>query len=137
MIIGIGCDLAEVSRIKRALGMKGFAARVFTRREQDYCMARGAQAYASFAARFAAKEAFVKAIGTGLRGGRLTEIEVINDALGRPQLVLYGYFKDYAKGQLVLYGYFKDYAKGLGTEKIHLTLSHTKELAMAQVILEG
>mgnify|MGYP001065476079 CR=1 FL=1 len=118
MIIGIGCDLAEVSRIKRALGMKGFAARVFTQREQDYCMARGAQAYASFAARFAAKEAFVKAIGTGL-----TEIEVINDALGRPQLVLYGYFKDYAKG--------------LGTEKIHLTLSHTKELAMAQVILEG
>ena len=119
MIIGIGCDLAEVSRIKRALGMKGFAARVFTQREQDYCQARGAQAYASFAARFAAKEAFVKAIGTGLRGGRLTEIEVINDALG------------------VLYGYFKDYAKGLGTEKIHLTLSHTKELAMAQVILEG
>ena len=113
MIIGIGCDLAEVSRIKRALGMKGFAARVFTQREQDYCQARGAQAYASFAARFAAKEAFVKALGTGLRGGRLTEIEVI------------------------LYGYFKDYAKGLGTEKIHLTLSHTKELAMAQVILEG
>ena len=88
MIIGIGCDLAEVSRIKRALGMKGFAARVFTQREQDYCQARGAQAYASFAARFAAKEAFVKALGTGLRGGRLTEIEVINDALGRPQLVL-------------------------------------------------
>ena len=115
MIIGIGCDLAEVSRIQRALGMKGFAARVFTQCEQDYCMARGAQAYASFAARFAAKEAFVKAVGTGLRGGRLTEIEV----------------------QLVLYGYFKDYAKGLGTEKIHLTLSHTKELAMAQVILEG
>lgn len=123
MIIGIGCDLAEVSRIKRALGIKGFAARVFTQREQDYCQARGAQAYASFAARFAAKEAFVKAVGTGLRGGRLTEIEVINDALGRPQLVLYGCFKDYAKG--------------LGTEKIHLTLSHTKELAMAQVILEG
>ena len=44
MIIGIGCDLAEVSRIKRALGMKGFAARVFTQREQDYCMARGVQA---------------------------------------------------------------------------------------------
>lgn len=65
MIIGIGCDLAEVSRIKRALGMKGFAARVFTQREQDYCQARGAQAYASFAARFAAKEAFVKAVGTG------------------------------------------------------------------------
>lgn len=69
MIIGIGCDLAEVSRIKRALGMKGFAARVFTRREQDYCQARGAQAYASFAARFAAKEAFVKLLARGCAAG--------------------------------------------------------------------
>ena len=76
MIIGIGCDLAEVSRIKRALGMKGFAARVFTQHEQDYCMARGAQAYASFAARFAAKEAFVKAVGTGLRGGRALPVMI-------------------------------------------------------------
>ena len=55
-------------------------------------------------------------------GGRLTEIEVINDDMGRPQLALHGYFKD---------------AAGLGAERLHLTLSHTKELAMAQVILEG
>lgn len=123
MIIGIGCDLAEVKRIKKALELKGFAARVFTEREQQYCHARGVQAYASFAARFAAKEAFVKAIGTGLRGGRLTEIEVINDELGKPQLVVSGYFKDYAAG--------------LGVQKIHLSLSHTGELAMAQVVLEG
>lgn len=123
MVIGIGCDLAEVNRIKKALGQSGFAARVFTEREQACCNGRGVQAYQSYAARFAAKEAFVKAIGTGLRGGRLTEIEVINDDLGRPQLVLHGYFKDYAAG--------------LGAERIHLTLSHTKELAMAQVILEG
>ncbi len=123
MIIGIGCDLAEVNRIKRALGFKGFAGRVFTEREQGYCRARGVQAYASFAARFAAKEAFVKALGTGLRGGRLTEIEVVNDGLGRPQLVLHGYFKEYAGG--------------LGVQKIHLTLSHTRELAMAQIVLEG
>lgn len=123
MVIGIGCDLAEVNRIKKALSQSGFAARVFTEREQAYCNGRGVQAHQSYAARFAAKEAFVKAIGTGLRGGRLTEIEVINDDLGRPQLVLHGYFKDYAAG--------------LGAERIHLTLSHTKELAMAQVILEG
>lgn len=123
MIIGIGCDLAEVNRIYKALGLKGFAARVFTEREQAYCNGRGVQAYQSFAARFAAKEAFLKAIGTGLRGGRLTEIEVINDDLGRPQLVLHGYFKNYAAS--------------LGVERMHLTLSHTKELAMAQVILEG
>mgnify|MGYP005801875131 CR=1 FL=1 len=94
MIIGIGCDLAEVSRIKRALGMKGFAARVFTQREQDYCMARGAQAYASFAARFSSYEAFVKAVGTGLRRGRLTGYEFINDPLGSTQLVLSGFFNN-------------------------------------------
>lgn len=123
MIIGIGCDLAEVKRIKRALGFKGFAGRVFTEQEQAYCNARGVQATQSYAARFAAKEAFVKALGTGLRGGRLTEIEVVNDSLGRPQLVLHGYFKEYAAG--------------LGAERLHLTLSHTADLAMAQVILEG
>ena len=123
MIIGIGCDLAEVNRIQKALGQAGFAARVFTQREQDYCNSRGVQSAQSYAARFAAKEAFLKAIGTGLRGGRLTEIEVINDYMGRPQLALHGYFKDFAAG--------------LGAERLHLTLSHTKELAMAQVILEG
>lgn len=123
MIIGIGCDLAEVNRIQKALGQAGFAARVFTRREQDYCNSRGVQSTQSYAARFAAKEAFLKAIGTGLRGGRLTEIEVVNDDMGRPQLALHGYFKDFAAG--------------LGAERLHLTLSHTKELAMAQVILEG
>ena len=123
MIIGIGCDLAEVNRIQKALGQAGFAARVFTQREQDYCNSRGVQSAQSYAARFAAKEAFLKAIGTGLRGGCLTEIEVINDDMGRPQLALHGYFKDFAAG--------------LGAERLHLTLSHTKELAMAQVILEG
>ena len=123
MIIGIGCDLAEVNRIQKALGQAGFAARVFTQREQDYCNSRGVQSAQSYAARFAAKEAFLKAIGTGLRGGRLTEIEVINDDMDRPQLALHGYFKDFAAG--------------LGAERLHLTLSHTKELAMAQVILEG
>lgn len=123
MIIGIGCDLAEVNRIQKALGQAGFAARVFTQCEQDYCNSRGVQSAQSYAARFAAKEAFLKAIGTGLRGGRLTEIEVVNDDMGRPQLALYGYFKDFAAG--------------MGAERLHLTLSHTKELAMAQVILEG
>lgn len=123
MIIGIGCDLAEVNRIQKALGQAGFAARVFTQREQDYCNGRGVQSAQSYAARFAAKEAFLKAIGTGLRGGRLTEIEVVNDDMGRPQLALHGYFKDFAAG--------------LGAERLHLTISHTKELAMAQVILEG
>lgn len=123
MVIGIGCDLAEVNRLEKALGRGGFAARVFTPGEIAYCRARGAQAYASFAARFAAKEAFVKALGTGLRGGRLTEIEVVNDELGRPQLVLHGYFKNFAAA--------------LGVTKTHISLSHTAQLAMAQVVLEG
>ena len=129
MILGVGSDLANISRIEETISIFGerFLKRSFAPVEFAEIKKRQAisnKEYAcTLAKRFAAKEAFVKAVGTGLRGGRLTEIEVINDALGRPQLVLYGYFKDYAKG--------------LGTEKIHLTLSHTKELAMAQVILEG
>ena len=124
MIFGIGTDLCAADRMAAKLQKPAFVQRIFSPAEQALLNERGGTHRAeTAAANFAAKEAFVKAVGTGLRGGRLTEIEVINDALGRPQLVLYGYFKDYAKG--------------LGTEKIHLTLSHTKELAMAQVILEG
>ena len=103
--------------------MKGFAARVFTQHEQELLHGARCAGVCQLCRTFCRQGGFCKSCWHGAAGGRLTEIEVINDALGRPQLVLYGYFKDYAKG--------------LGTEKIHLTLSHTKELAMAQVILEG
>lgn len=123
MIIGIGCDLAEVQRIKKALTLEKFADRVFTKAEQQYCEARGMQKFASYAARFAAKEAVLKALGTGLRGGKMIDIEVYNDCMGKPCLRLNGYFGSLAEER--------------GIAELHLSLSHTKELAMAQVILEG
>ena len=88
MIVGIGCDLTEIYRVKKALTIEKFAARVFSPAEQEYCEARGMQKFASYAARFAAKEALLKALGTGLRGGKLIDIEVYNDCMGKPNLLV-------------------------------------------------
>ena len=123
MIVGIGCDLTEIYRVKKALTIEKFAARVFSPAEQEYCEARGMQKFASYAARFAAKEALLKALGTGLRGGKLIDIEVYNDCMGKPSLRLSGYFATLAEER--------------GVKEIYLSLSHTKELSMAQVVLEG
>lgn len=123
MIIGIGCDIIEIERVRRAVAGEAFKARVFTSGEIAYCESRGRQQFASFAARFAAKEAVLKALGTGLRGGALTEIEVTNDELGKPCITLSGYHKDMAAQ--------------LGVRQVHLTLSHSRDNAMAYVILEG
>ena len=120
-MLGIGCDLADVERIRNAIARNGFKERVYTPEEIAYCGAHGDKAQ-SYAARFAAKEAFLKAIGTGLRGGQLTEISVSNDEMGKPELKVTGYFATYI-------------AK-MGVKKIHLTLSHTNTTAMAVVILE-
>ena len=123
MIIGIGCDIIEINRVEKAVQSDSFKKRVFTEAEIAYCESRGKQQFASFAARFAAKEAVLKALGTGLRGGELIEIEVLNDELGCPQMSLRGYHEELAK------------SKGVG--KIHVTLSHSKDSAMAYVVLEG
>ena len=123
MIIGIGCDIIEINRVEKAVQNDSFKKRVFTEAEIAYCESRGKQQFASFAARFAAKEAVLKALGTGLRGGELIEIEVLNDELGCPQMSLRGYYEELAK------------SKGVG--KIHVTLSHSKDSAMAYVVLEG
>ena len=123
MIIGIGCDIIEINRVEKAVQSDSFKKRVFTEAEIAYCESRGKQQFASFAARFAAKEAVLKALGTGLRGGELVELEVLNDELGCPQMSLRGYHEELAK------------SKGVG--KIHVTLSHSKDSAMAYVVLEG
>ena len=123
MILGTGCDLAEVDRIRRALERKGFRERVFTPSEIEYCTGAQRDRAERYAARFAAKEAFLKALGTGLRGGWLQEISIERDGLGKPRIVLSGYFAQAAEK--------------LGVEQIHLTLSHTQTAAMAVVILEG
>lgn len=123
MILGIGTDLIEVERIGRAVGKPQFCQRVYTPGEQRYCMGRGAQGNESFAARFAGKEAVLKALGTGLRGGTLQEIEILPDELGCPQVRL--------SGQLA------GTAAAKGVQKIWISLSHTARYATAQCVMEG
>ena len=122
MIVGIGCDIIEIERIARAIKRESFIRRVFTAEEAAYCKRRGQQAAASFAARFAAKEAVLKALGTGLREGSLQEIAVDNDVLGKPLVQLSGHFAMLAKQ--------------LGVKNIQISLSHSRELATAYVIME-
>ncbi|HAY61662.1 MAG TPA: holo-[acyl-carrier-protein] synthase [Acidaminococcaceae bacterium] len=121
MIIGIGCDLAKTARIAAALQKPGFAERVFT--EEELVLAEDAHRAEHLAARFAAKEAFLKALGTGLREGRLTEIGVTKDPLGKPDIVVTGRFAELAAER--------------GVTRFHVTLSHTKDSALAVVVLEG
>lgn len=122
MIVGVGCDIIEIERIARAIKRESFIQRVFTAEEAAYCQRRGQQAAASFAARFAAKEAVLKALGTGLREGSLQEIAVDNDVLGKPLVQLSGHFAMLAKQ--------------LGVKNIQISLSHSRELATAYVIME-
>lgn len=122
MIVGVGCDIIEIERIARAIKSESFIRRVFTAEEAAYCQRRGQQAAASFAARFAAKEAVLKALGTGLREGSLQEIAVDNDGLGKPLVQLSGHFARLAKQ--------------LGVKNIQISLSHSRELATAYVIME-
>lgn len=126
MIIGIGVDVIEVDRILRAVDHpewgERFRARVFTPGEIAYCTDRRRYAE-SFAARFAAKEATMKALGRGFGGGiAWKEIEVVRGT-GRPTLVL--------NGQALLR------AGKLGVQRWHLSLTHTAATAVAYVIAEG
>lgn len=122
MIIGIGCDIIEINRVVKAVAKEAFQKRVFTAEEITYCQSRGKQAGKSFAARFAAKEAVLKALGTGLRCGALTEIEIVNDELGKPEVKLSGYHAALAQK--------------LGIACIHISLSHSNDFAMAYVVME-
>lgn len=122
MLLGVGCDIIEIARIEKAVRQEAFKRRVFAAGEIAYCEGRGRQAAASFAARFAAKEAVLKALGTGLRGGALTEIAVVNDELGKPSVRLAGYHQQLAES--------------LGVKRICLSMSHGRETAMAYVVME-
>jgi holo-[acyl-carrier protein] synthase len=124
MIVGIGADLAEVARIREAIERYGdrFLRRVFTPLEVAYCRSHR-NAAERFTARFAAKEAAMKALGTGWRAGiRWRDIEVTNAKSGKPELKLSG------RAREVL--------EALGGNRIHLTLTHAESYALAQVILE-
>ena len=123
MIAGVGIDMIEISRIREALKKDAFRTRVFTEREQSYCDNRGAGRAASYAARFAAKEAVLKALGTGFAGGTWQDVEVVSDEAGRPQIILSGYFQRVAAGK--------------GITVIHISLTHTREYAAAQAVADG
>ena len=125
MIVGIGIDLAEVSRIREAIERHGqrFIQRIYTEKEIAY-VERKANKYERYAARFAAKEAGMKAVGTGWkRGVRWRDFEVTNLPSGRPTLQLHG---EAAK-----------FAEHLGVRNIALSITHTAAAGMAIVILES
>ena len=92
MNISCGTDIVEISRIKKAMsGNRAFADRIYTAAEKEYCTSRKAGKYQSFAARFAAKEAVSKALGTGMgESAQPLEIEITNDELGKPVVSLSG-----------------------------------------------
>ena len=124
MIFGTGTDIIEVARMKKHLeNNDALKAKLFTKAEQDYAEKGKVTVWQRYAARFAAKEAFFKALGTGYRYGMaFHEIEVKNDELGKPFIEPHGKVKDYLITQKV--------------SEIHLTISHVKEMASAFVILE-
>jgi holo-[acyl-carrier protein] synthase len=124
VIISFGIDIIEVYRIRDAIKRTPrFAARVFTEYERRYCDSKGVAAAQSYAGRFAAKEAFLKALKTGWRG-KITwhDIEVISDEDRVPSLSVTG------EALRII--------EMLGVERMHLSISHTSEHAMAEVILE-
>jgi len=125
LIVGLGIDIAEVDRIKAAIERHGepFLRRVYTQREREYCE-RFKNKYERYAGRFAAKEATMKALGTGWsRGVRWVDVEVVRQSGGRPTISLQG---EAAK-----------VASALGVERVALSITHTAAQAFAQVIFEG
>ncbi|HEV2834766.1 MAG TPA: holo-ACP synthase [Pyrinomonadaceae bacterium] len=124
MILSIGIDIIEVARIREVLlRTPRFTERVFTRAERDYCDSRGVVAAQHYAARFAAKEAALKALQTGWRGGiSWQDVEVSARDSGAPYLIF--------KGEVL--AIFEKF----GATATHLSMSHTSEHAIAQVILE-
>jgi len=122
MILGLGTDIAEVQRILKSIENNSFKERVFSKTEIIYCESKINKAE-HYAARFAAKEAFFKALGTGWRDGMaFNEVEVWNNELGKPELNIVGATAEKIKEKSI--------------SKIHISLSHTKDMAMAVVILE-
>ena len=124
MILGIGTDLAEVGRIRHSITQFGdrFLHRIYTEKERAYASSK-ANAAERFAARFAAKEAGMKAIGTGWRHGvTWKDFEVVNERSGRPALMLSGVAREVADR--------------LGVSRVSISLTHTQDMAFAVVILE-
>jgi len=126
MVIGVGTDLVEIARVARSIERFGerFLARIFTPGEIAYCQRKQKKAAESFAARFAAKEAGAKALGTGIsRGVSWLELEVRREPGGRPTLELGGRAAELARE--------------MGVARVSLSLTHSGDLALAVVVMEG
>jgi holo-[acyl-carrier protein] synthase len=123
MIVGVGIDVVHVYRLKRWEKIPGLFDRFFHDQELSAALPRGESGILSLAARFAAKEAFGKALGTGLHGFALKEIAVMNDQYGRPHMQLYG------RAQEALERY--------GGRRVFVSLSHERDNALAVVVIEG
>lgn len=122
MIVGIGTDITDITRIEGLVEKYGerFARKIFTEKEIEYCESFKMKKFEHYTARFAAKEAFSKAIGTGITDGfKFNEIGVENEENGRPFVVLAGGLKE-----------------RWGDCKIHISLSHTSTLAVAMIVME-
>lgn len=118
IFLGIGTDIVEVERIEKSINRTDkFLEKVFTQREVDYCNSKPNR-YERYAGRFCAKEAVSKALGTGVRNFSLTDLEILNDELGKPII----YFNE------KLEKLEKDY-------EIHLSISHCKNYATATAII--
>jgi len=125
MIVGMGIDVAEVPRIRTVIEGQGqrFLRRVYTLDEVAYCE-QFKNKYERYAGRFAVKEAAMKALGTGWsRGVRWVDVEVVRQRGGRPNLAL--------KGEA------RKIADAMGVKNIAVSITHTSEQAIAQVIFEG
>jgi holo-[acyl-carrier protein] synthase len=123
LIFGAGTDIIEVQRVEEKLvRTESLKTKLFTPAEIAYCESKHRPAM-HFAARFAAKEAFLKAMGTGWSGGhKFSEIEVVNNALGKPELFIHGKVKEFCEAH--------------GITAMEVSLTHIKDLASAVVVLE-
>jgi len=122
MILGIGTDIVDVERFRNKVDNEIFLSHVFTKSEIDYCKSMSLSAE-HFAVRFAAKESFFKALGTGLIGNfNFFQVEVVNDNSGAPSIKLHYHALEAANRA--------------GVTAIHLTMSHERSYATATVLLE-
>ncbi|MBC8385015.1 MAG: holo-ACP synthase [Candidatus Cloacimonetes bacterium] len=123
MICGIGIDIIEVERVQKLVSKKDkYLKKIYTDIEIEYCEKFKTKAQ-EFAGRFSAKEAFSKALGTGISHGiKFNEIEIVNDELGKPEINLYGGTKEYFQKK--------------GLKNIFVSISHLKEYATTVVVIE-
>ena len=121
MIVGIGNDIIEIERIEKAISKEGFKDKIYTQRELENIKKRGNRAE-TYARVFSAKEAISKAIGTGVREFSLTDLEILNDDLGKPYVVVSEKLDKIIKSKK------EDY-------QIEISISHSKKYAIAMAII--